>query len=145
MLSIIQLSKFFVAVISDNFYILSPMFCFVNNFFILFFAVSYLSCDSYIRLSPIESFVNNFFHFLFHFRGQGFCHASQKGAPRDKSPVPTTIPTDCSVHCTPAILPNIRISRDKSHFYAHIGASTKAIHLFMSKLIQVYSLSTLVS
>ena len=36
MLSIIQLSKFFVAVISDNFYILSRVIHFVNNFFILF-------------------------------------------------------------------------------------------------------------
>ena len=119
MLSIIQLSKFFVVVISDNFYILSRVIHFVNNFFILFFAVSYLSCDSYIRLSPIEYFVNNFFHF-FHIPGTGLLSRYLRIAPC------TALPQSSPIFAYRGINPT---------FMLISGARTKDIHLFMSKLM----------
>ena len=55
MLSIIQLSKFFVAVISDNSYILSRVIHFVNNFFI-FSSVFYNQRKIKKETIKIESF-----------------------------------------------------------------------------------------
>ena len=45
------------------------------------------------------------------------------------------MPTDCSVLRTITILPNIRISRESSRFYAHIGAGHKVFRPLMSKLM----------
>ena len=55
------------------------------------------------------------------------------------------MPTDCSVLRTITILPNIRISRELSRFYAHIEAGPKVFHPLMSKLMCVKDLLTLAS
>ena len=45
------------------------------------------------------------------------------------------MPADCFVLRTLTILPNIRISRESSRFYAHIGAGPKVFRPLMSKLM----------
>ena len=44
------------------------------------------------------------------------------------------MPADCFVLRTLTILPNIRISRESSRFYAHIGAGHKVFRPLMSEL-----------
>ena len=63
LLSIVQLSMFFVVAVScDSFYIISKCFMFVNNFFKLFFvAFLNLSNSNFDILSYIFLLVNNFF------------------------------------------------------------------------------------
>ena len=63
LLSIVQLSMFFVVAVScDSFYIISKCFMFVNNFFKLFFvAFLNLSNSNSDILSYIFLLVNNFF------------------------------------------------------------------------------------
>ena len=67
LLSIVQLSMFFVVAVScDSFYIISKCFMFVNNFFKLFFvAFLNLSNSNSDILSYIFLLVNNFFEVFF--------------------------------------------------------------------------------
>ena len=65
LLSIVQLSMFFVVAVScDSFYIISKCFMFVNNFFISFLLLwSSSSRDSFNRIAYSSRLVNSFFIF----------------------------------------------------------------------------------
>ena len=68
MLSIVQLSRFFVVVFRDSHIRLSHLSSLVNNFFYFFQTVlfdSFVSRDSFVRLTQSFSFVNNFFNLFF--------------------------------------------------------------------------------
>ena len=70
MLSIVQLSMFFVVVFRDSHIRLSHLSSLVNNFFNLFFTVlydSFVSRDSFVRISPLPTNVNTIFQLFLMF------------------------------------------------------------------------------